>query len=39
MQFMAKAGLFDRGCKFRPLTLPDIFIDHDTPRSSTTSLR
>jgi 1-deoxy-D-xylulose-5-phosphate synthase len=32
MQFMAKAGLFDRGCKFRPLTLPDIFIDHDTPQ-------
>jgi 1-deoxy-D-xylulose-5-phosphate synthase len=28
---MAKAGLFDRGCKFRPMTLPDIFIDHDTP--------
>ncbi len=32
MQFMAKAGLFDRGCKFRPMTLPDIFIDHDTPQ-------
>jgi 1-deoxy-D-xylulose-5-phosphate synthase len=32
MQFMAKAGLFDRGCKFRPLTLPDIFIDHDSPQ-------
>ncbi len=30
MQFMAKEGLFDRGCKFRPMTLPDIFIDHDT---------
>jgi 1-deoxy-D-xylulose-5-phosphate synthase len=32
MQFMAKAGLFDRGCKFRPMTLPDIFIDHDAPQ-------
>jgi 1-deoxy-D-xylulose-5-phosphate synthase len=32
MQFMANAGLFDRGCKFRAMTLPDIFIDHDTPQ-------
>ncbi len=32
MQFMAKAGLFDRGCKFRPMTLPDTYIDHDTPQ-------
>ncbi len=32
MQFMAKAGLFDRGCKFRPMTLPDIFIDHEAPQ-------
>jgi 1-deoxy-D-xylulose-5-phosphate synthase len=32
MQFMAKAGLFDRGCKFRPLILPDIFIDQDAPQ-------
>ena len=30
MQFMAKEGMFDRGCKFRPMILPDIFIDHDT---------
>jgi 1-deoxy-D-xylulose-5-phosphate synthase len=30
MQFMANAGLFDRGCRFRAMTLPDIFIDHDT---------
>jgi 1-deoxy-D-xylulose-5-phosphate synthase len=29
-QFMANAGLFDRGCRFRAMTLPDIFIDHDT---------
>ncbi|MBI1213019.1 MAG: 1-deoxy-D-xylulose-5-phosphate synthase [Alphaproteobacteria bacterium] len=32
MQFMAKAGLFDRGCKFRPMTLPDVFIDQDAPQ-------
>ena len=31
MQFMANAGLFDRGCKFRAMTLPDIFIDHEAP--------
>lgn len=31
MQFMAHDGLFDRGCKFRPMVLPDTFIDHDTP--------
>ena len=30
MQFMANAGLFDRGCRFRAMTLPDVFIDHDT---------
>jgi len=24
--------LFDRGCKFRPMILPDIFIDQDTPQ-------
>lgn len=30
MQFMANAGLFDRGCRFRAMTLPDIFIDQDT---------
>ncbi len=32
MQFMATAGLFDRGCKFRPLILPDIFVDQETPQ-------
>ena len=30
-QTLALAGAFDRGLKFRPLTLPDIFIDHDKP--------
>jgi 1-deoxy-D-xylulose-5-phosphate synthase len=31
MQFLAKEGIFDKGLKFRPLTLPDYFIDHDKP--------
>ena len=28
---LARAGAFDDGLKFRPLTLPDRFIDQDTP--------
>ncbi len=31
MQFMATAGLLDNGLKLRPMVLPDIFIEHDTP--------
>jgi len=31
MQFLALEGVFDKGLKFRPLTLPDRFIDHDKP--------
>ena len=31
MQFMALDGLLDNGVKFRPMTLPDIFIDQDKP--------
>jgi 1-deoxy-D-xylulose-5-phosphate synthase len=31
MQFMAGEGLLDNGLKFRPLTLPDHFIDQDKP--------
>ena len=31
MQFMAGDGLLDNGLKFRPMTLPDIFIDHEKP--------
>ena len=27
----AGAGLLDRGLKIRTLTLPDVFLDHDTP--------
>ena len=28
---LAEKGIFDKGLKFRSLTLPDIFIDQDTP--------
>ena len=31
MQFLANSGLFDKGLKFRAMTLPDVFIDHDSP--------
>jgi 1-deoxy-D-xylulose-5-phosphate synthase len=31
MQFLASNGLLDNGLKFRPMTLPDFFIDHDKP--------
>jgi 1-deoxy-D-xylulose-5-phosphate synthase len=31
MQFLAQEGLMDRGLKIRPMTLPDVFIDQDSP--------
>jgi len=31
MQFLAGAGMFDSGLKMRPMTLPDVFIDHGKP--------
>ncbi len=31
MTLLAREGAFDSGLKFRPLTLPDYFIDHSTP--------
>jgi 1-deoxy-D-xylulose-5-phosphate synthase len=31
MHLLAGRGLFDRGLKFRPLKLPDFFIDHAKP--------
>jgi len=33
MQFLAREGVFDKGLKFRPMTLPDYFIDHDRPET------
>lgn len=31
-QFLAMQGIFDAGLKFRPLVMPDIFMDQDSPR-------
>ena len=31
LQYLAQEGILDGGLKFRPLTLPDFFIDHDKP--------
>jgi 1-deoxy-D-xylulose-5-phosphate synthase len=31
MQFLAWEGLLERGLKIRPMVLPDIFMDQDTP--------
>jgi 1-deoxy-D-xylulose-5-phosphate synthase len=33
LHHLAHAGLLDHGLKFRPLVLPDRFIDHDTPQN------
>ena len=32
MQFLSDRGVFDKGLKFRSMTLPDIFIEQDTPK-------
>jgi 1-deoxy-D-xylulose-5-phosphate synthase len=32
MHHLALKGLLDHGLKFRPMTLPDIWIDHDNPK-------
>lgn len=31
MQYLTLEGLLDGGLKFRPMTLPDIYIDQDKP--------
>jgi 1-deoxy-D-xylulose-5-phosphate synthase len=31
MQFLAWEGLLEKGLKVRPMTLPDVFQDQDTP--------
>jgi 1-deoxy-D-xylulose-5-phosphate synthase len=33
LQYLATAGLLDRGLKVRPMILPDRFIDHDKPQA------
>jgi 1-deoxy-D-xylulose-5-phosphate synthase len=32
MQFLALDGLLDGGLRFRPMTMPDKFIDHGTQK-------
>lgn len=32
LQYLALQGLLDAGLKVRPMCLPDIFIDHETPQ-------
>jgi 1-deoxy-D-xylulose-5-phosphate synthase len=31
LQFLATSGLLDRGLKIRPMVLPDLYLDHDSP--------
>ncbi len=31
LHHLAGAGMLDQGLKVRPMTLPDCFLDHDTP--------
>ena len=31
LEFLAREGMLDRGLKVRPLVLPDLFIEQDTP--------
>ncbi|MDG2032613.1 MAG: 1-deoxy-D-xylulose-5-phosphate synthase [Rhodospirillales bacterium] len=33
MQFLANSGAFDTGLKFRAMTLPDLFLDQDSPET------
>jgi 1-deoxy-D-xylulose-5-phosphate synthase len=33
MHFLATEGLLDSGLRLRPMVLPDIFIDQDTPEN------
>jgi 1-deoxy-D-xylulose-5-phosphate synthase len=32
-QLLAETGAFDRGLRFRPLVLPDLFLDHGKPEA------
>jgi 1-deoxy-D-xylulose-5-phosphate synthase len=32
MQFLATNGLFDAGLKIRPMVMPDLFLDQDSPK-------
>ena len=32
-QLLSERGVFDKGLKFRSMTLPDVFIDQDSPEA------
>lgn len=32
MQYLATQGVFDSGLRFRPMVMPDVFLDQDSPR-------
>ena len=36
LQFLANSGAFDKGLKFRAMTLPDLFLDQDSPETQYT---
>ena len=31
MHLLAREGVFDSGLAYRPMVMPDMFLDHDTP--------
>ena len=31
--YLAEKGIFDKGLKFRSMTLPDTFIEQDSPKN------
>ena len=33
VDFLTKKGLMDSNLKFRSMTLPDVFVDQDTPEN------
>jgi 1-deoxy-D-xylulose-5-phosphate synthase len=33
MSFLAREGALDNGLKFRPMFLPDVFLDQDKPET------
>ncbi|MBV8889731.1 MAG: 1-deoxy-D-xylulose-5-phosphate synthase [Alphaproteobacteria bacterium] len=33
LQHLARAGLLDHGLKIRPMILPDVFLEHDSPNA------
>jgi 1-deoxy-D-xylulose-5-phosphate synthase len=31
LELLAREGALERGLKVRPMVLPDVFVDHDSP--------